>query len=82
MPVEHAQTPAPHCSPPVHAFPQVPQFESSVAVVVHALPQKVCPVGQAHTPATQDFPPLHTVLQVPQLALSVVVLVHVPLHDV
>jgi hypothetical protein len=60
----------------------MPQFELSVAVLVHAALQNVCPVGHRHVPDWQVSPPEHALPQVPQFALSVCVFVQVPAHDV
>lgn len=65
------QRPAEHVCPVPHTVPQAPQFEASVMVFVHCVPQNVWFAGQVHEPVAQERPPLHTVPHVPQFMLSV-----------
>lgn len=60
----------------------MPQLAGSVAVVVHVLPQAVCPVGQVQMLPWQLCPAPQAVLQAPQWALLVEVLTQEPPQSV
>jgi hypothetical protein len=78
-------------SPAGQTLPQVPQLLTSVAVLVHAAPQKfgvavgqqldpegTSPLGQAQVPLWQLSGAVQVAPQAPQLALSVPSLTHTP----
>jgi hypothetical protein len=88
-PAAHAQTPAVHCEPPVHALAHRPQFSESICSFTHALLQLVragpesvtqfcthTPLAQSGVGAGQTRP------QPPQLEGLVLTLIQAPLHDV
>ena len=80
------QVPPVQVWPVVHAWPQAPQFATSVMVFVQVPLQAVWPVGHVvvamHAPLTQLCPALHAVPQAPQFVASVLVSVHVPAQRV
>jgi hypothetical protein len=66
----------------MHVWPQAPQLSPSLASLVQALPQRVCPDGHSQLPDWQVSPPPHAWPQVPQLASSVAIGVHALPHSV
>ena len=80
-PVLQVHMPAVHVALAGQAFPHAPQFDMSVAVLVHVAPHATRPVPeQTHAPPVQVAVDGHAFPHAPQLALSVSVLTHVAPH--
>ena len=71
-PVGQAQRPVVQVAPVAHGLPQLPQFDSSVAVFTQAPVHSEYPVAQTQAPPEQvRFVPVQGVLQAPQYERSV-----------
>jgi hypothetical protein len=77
VPVGHMQVPPEQTKPTPHAWPQLPQFATSVSSLTHAVPHGV-PEKHVHVPPKQDCagPQGCGGLQLPQCAGSPFVSMH------
>jgi hypothetical protein len=71
-----------HVCPASQTTPHLPQFSSSVARSVHALPHATSGATHVHAPPRQVKSWSQAMPQTPQFASSVCVSVHVPLQSI